>query len=195
MNETITHEQLEGDRATVLGFWVYLMTDLVLFASLFATYMVLRGNTFGGPGAHELFDLSFAFTETLILLLSSFCAGIALIAAAKERTGETIGWLVATGLLGALFVWLEVSEFVSLIHDGHGPQASGFLSAYFALVGTHGLHVMLGLLWLAVLVGALVRTGLTRGIARKLALLAVFWHFLDIVWICIFALVYLFAGL
>lgn len=195
MSHSLTTEQLHKDRAMVLGFWVYLMTDLVLFASLFATYMVLRGNTFGGPGASELFDLGFAFKETLILLASSFCAGIALVAASYERVRETLAWLGATALLGVAFLWFEVSEFVALVSEGHGPQASGFLSGYFALVGTHGLHVTLGLVWMGVLAYALIREGIVRHTARKLALLTIFWHFLDIVWIFIFALVYLFAGL
>lgn len=179
----------------LIGFWVYLMTDLVLFASLFATFMVLRGNTFGGPGGKELFDVGFALKETLILLFSSFVSGLALVSAGSGKVRETLGWLLAAGALGAWFVYLEVSEFVMLAATGNGPERSAFLSSYFTLVGTHGLHVTLGILWMAILAVALAKRGLIRSNLRKLALLTVFWHFLDIVWIFIFTIVYLFGAL
>jgi cytochrome o ubiquinol oxidase subunit 3 len=191
MNETITTHEIEQDRATILGFWLYLMTDLVLFASLFATFMVLRGNTFGGVSGREIFDLPFALKETLILLASSFTVGVSLIAAAGGKTRETLGWLSVTAFLGLWFIVLEVGEFTSLIALGHGPDASGFLSAYFTLVGTHGFHVVLGLVWMAAVMLRIAQVGLNRHTARKLALLATFWHFLDIVWIFIFTIVYL----
>ncbi len=195
MNETLTHEQLNADRATVLGFWVYLMTDLVLFASLFAAFMVLRDNTFGGPSGKDLFDLPFALQETVILLMSSFLSGIALVLAAQGKAAQTVRWLAAAGFFGAWFVFLEVSEFAALAAAGHGPQASAFLSSYFTLVGTHGLHVTIGLVWMIALFVALQRRGLTRHMLRKLALFTIFWHFLDIVWIFIFTIVYLFGML
>lgn len=195
MNETLTREQLNADRATVLGFWVYLMTDLILFGSLFAAFMVLRDNTFGGPSGKDLFDLSFALKETMILLMSSFLVGIALILAAQGKAAQTVRWLAAAGFFGAWFVVREVSEFASLVAAGHGPDASAFLSSYFALVGTHGLHVTIGLVWMIALFVGVQRRGLSRHMLRKMALLTIFWHFLDIVWIFIFTIVYLFGAL
>jgi cytochrome o ubiquinol oxidase subunit 3 len=191
MNKSITAHEIEQDKATILGFWLYLMTDLVLFAALFATFLVLRGNTFGGVSGREIFDLPFALKETLILLASSFSVGIALLAAAGDKTREALGWLAATALLGVWFIALEVGEFAALIAEGHGPDASGFLSSYFTLVGTHGFHVMVGLIWMCALMFKIAQVGFTRHTARKLALLATFWHFLDIVWIFIFTIVYL----
>jgi len=195
MNDTLTHEQLNADRASVLGFWVYLMTDLVLFASLFATFMVLRDNTYGGVSGKDIFDLSFALKETIILLMGSFLSGIALVLAAQDKIAQTLRWIAAAGFFGAWFITLEISEFASLITDGHGPDASAFLSSYFTLVGTHGLHVTIGLVWLVALFVAIQRRGLTRPMLRKMALLTIFWHFLDIVWIFIFTIVYLFGAL
>lgn len=189
----VTPHEIGEDRITLLGFWVYLMTDLVLFASLFATYMVLRTHTAGGPSGADIFDLPFAFKETLVLLASSFTAGIALTMAASGRVQASLSWLGATGLLGTAFVILEVAEFLALVAHGNGPGASAFLSAYFTLVGTHGLHVTLGLAWMCALAIAICRKGLVRGNLRRLALLAMFWHFLDIVWIFIFTIVYLMA--
>ena len=195
MNDTLTHEQLNADRASVLGFWVYLMTDLVLFASLFATFMVLRDNTYGGVSGKDIFDLSFALKETIILLMGSFLSGIALVLAAQDKIAQTLRWIAAAGFFGAWFITLEISEFASLITEGHGPDASAFLSSYFTLVGTHGLHVTIGLVWLVALFVAIQRRGLTRPMLRKMALLTIFWHFLDIVWIFIFTIVYLFGAL
>lgn len=178
------------DSTTVLGFWTYLMTDSVLFASLFATYAVLRGSTYGGAGT-EIFDAPFVLVETLLLLFSSFTCGLALLAARVQDKRHTLRWLSITGVLGALFVALEVYEFAKLIMEGHGPQASAFLSSYFTLVGTHGLHVTAGLLWLAALALAIARTGLHRHNLRKLVLFAIFWHFLDLIWIFVFTIVYM----
>lgn len=195
MNEHLAEHEIREDRATVLGFWIYLMTDLVLFASLFATFMVLRGNTYGGPTGKDLFDLSFALKETMLLLVSSFVAGVALIAASQGRVRETLSWLAGAAFLGAYFVALEVGEFATLISEGHGPDQSAFLSSYFTLVGTHGFHVCVGLIWMLVVAWKLIADGLTRHTVRKLALLTIFWHFLDIVWIFIFSVVYLFSAL
>jgi cytochrome o ubiquinol oxidase subunit 3 len=181
------------DSVTVFGFFTYLMTDLVLFAALFAVYAVMRSGTFGGPTPQELFDAPFALLETLVLLSSSFTAGLALLAARRERVGATIAALCATFALGATFIMLELSEFAKFIHLGDGPSRSAFLSSFFTLVGTHGLHVSLGLLWLLALIVALLARGFTRSSMRKLALFSLFWHFLDIVWIFIFTIVYLFG--
>ena len=180
------------DSNTFLGFWLYLMTDLVLFASLFAVYAVLRANTFGGPGTN-LFDLPFALTETLVLLTSSFTCGLALLSARGGKAGATIAALGATLALGASFIYLELSEFIRFIAEGNGPARSGFLSSYFTLVGTHGLHVTIGLLWMLALALVLMMRGLSEDNVRKLALLTLFWHFLDLVWIFIFTVVYLFG--
>lgn len=174
-----------------LGFWIYLMTDCILFASLFATYVVLRENTYGGPGGGELFDLPFVLIETLILLTSSFVCGLAVLAARAGKKTQVIGWLIATFVLGAAFLLLEISEFAKLASEGHSWQASAFLSAFFTLVGTHGAHILIGLLWLGVMVWQIIRVGFTAGTIRRLTLFSLFWHFLDVIWIFIFTIVYL----
>lgn len=176
---------------TLFGFWVYLMTDCVLFASLFATFAVLRGNTFGGPSGAQLFSLPYALTETLILLSSSFTVGLALLALQGRRTRQVLVLLAVTFALGAAFLGLELSEFHKLAHEGNSWQRSGFLSAFFTLVGTHGLHITTGLLWMGVMMAQVVRRGLTEPVRRRLTMLGLFWHFLDVIWIFIFSIVYL----
>jgi cytochrome o ubiquinol oxidase subunit 3 len=175
------------------GFWVYLMSDCVLFAALFAAYAVLHTATFGSPAASDLFSLPFVLTETLILLTSSFTCGLALLAFEKRVKGAVTLALVTTLFLGLAFVAMELYEFHSLLIDGHGPSTNAFLSSFFTLVGTHGLHVTLGSLWLIVLLAHLAYRGLTEGVGRKLACFALFWHFLDIIWIFIFTFIYLFG--
>jgi len=167
------------------------MTDCVLFATLFATYAVLHNNTFGGPPAGELFSLPFVLAETLILLTSSFTAGLALLAAQRSDKKQVIGWLIVTFALGAAFLGMELNEFANLVHEGNSWQRSGFLSAFFTLVGTHGLHITVGLLWLVALIIQLVRKGFTASTLQRLTMFGMFWHFLDIVWIFIFTMVYL----
>lgn len=189
-DQAITNPTHHVDK-TVFGFWVYLMTDLVMFAALFATYAVLRGNTFGGPGGEQLFSLPLALTETLILLTSSFTCGLASIAAQREDKKQIFIWFGATFILGLAFLGLELSEFSRLIADGHSWTGSAFLSSFFALVGTHGLHIAVGLLWIAVAMAMVWSRGLTAAVRNKLTRLALFWHFLDIVWIFIFTIVYL----
>lgn len=174
-----------------LGFWLYLMTDCVLFACLFATYAVLQHNTFGGPGASQLFDTGYAMAETLILLTSSYTAGLAVLAARQSRPRAVAVWLVLTFGLGAAFLGLELTEFIKLSAEGNGWQRSGFLSAFFTLVGTHGLHITSGLVWLACLAPGLVRYGITPLNLKRLGLFSMFWHFLDVIWIFIFTFVYL----
>ncbi len=188
---SIAEQDLKKDQTTFFGFWIYLMTDLLLFASLFAVYGVLRANTFGGPSGADIFSAPFVLTETLILLTSSFTMGLTMMAARANRKPLVLAALAATGLLGLSFVSLELSEFIKLIAAGHGPQQSAFLSAYFTLVGTHGLHVMIGLAWLLALGISIGVRGLTRPNMRKLLLFSMFWHFLDLVWIFLFTLVYL----
>jgi cytochrome o ubiquinol oxidase subunit 3 len=181
----------ELDAKMSFGFWVYLMTDLVLFATLFATYAVLRNNTFGGATGAELFSMPFVLTETILLLTSSFTCGLAMLAAHKEDKVMTLAWFAITFVLGATFLGMEISEFAKLIHEGNGPQHSAFLSSYFTLVGTHGLHIAVGLLWILTMLIQLIRHGFTALNLRALTLVSLFWHFLDIVWIFIFTIVYL----
>ncbi len=189
------HVAEETSHRATLGFWIYLMNDCLLFASLFATYAVLRGATAGGPTPAELFSLPLVFAQTLLLLTSSFTAGLALLAAQKGNTNMVMTALGATLFLGLSFLALELSEFRHLVLEGYGPDRSAFLSAFFALVGTHGLHVAAGSLWILVMLAHLARKGLTAITHRRLLCFALFWHFLDIVWIFVFTVVYLFGML
>lgn len=173
------------------GFWVYLMTDCVLFAALFATYAVLHNNTFGGPGARELFSLPYVLVETLLLLTSSFTCGLGLLAARRGDKQQVLMWFGITFLLGLSFLTMEVTEFSHLAHEGNSWHRSGFLSSYFTLVGTHGVHIATGLLWMLVMLGRVLQGGLSKSTLRRLTLLSLFWHFLDVVWIFIFTIVYL----
>jgi len=175
------------------GFWVYIMSDCLLFASLFATYAVLNGATFGGPTPAELFSLKFALIQTIILLTSSFTMGLALLAAYRKNQWLSLGALAATLVLGTAFLALELVEFRTLYLEGHSWQASAFLSSFFALVGTHGFHVFLGSIWMILLMARTAIMGITPSNMRKLLCLGIFWHFLDVVWIFIFTFVYLFG--
>jgi cytochrome o ubiquinol oxidase subunit 3 len=184
-------EEAQQSDTKYLGFWIYLMTDCILFASLFATYIVLRANTYGGPGGGELFDMPFVLLETLVLLTSSFVCGLAVLAARGGRKQHALLWLGATFVLGAIFLTLELTEFAKLAGEGHSWSVSAFLSAFFTLIGTHGLHIAIGLLWLLVVVWQIARRGFTPGVTRRLTLFSLFWHFLDVIWIFIFTIVYL----
>ncbi len=186
------HEAAATDR-TMFGFWVYLMTDLLMFAVLFAVFAVLRNNTMGGPTGADLFSPVLALAGTLILLTSSFTAGIGMIAARRGNINQVFLWFGITFLLGLAFLGLEVYEFAEFIHEGHTMTVNAFLSSFFVLVGTHGLHILSGLLWLGIILAFVVKRGLSKSNVRKLALLSLFWHFLDIVWIFIFTVVYLMA--
>lgn len=186
----INHEQAANERV-MFGFWVYLMTDLLMFAVLFAVYSVLHSSTAGGPGARELFGLPLALQETLILLTSSFTCGIGMIAARRGQKPQTLIWFAITFALGLAFLTLELKEFAEFIHEGHTWRSSAFLSSFFTLVGTHGLHITSGLLWMVITMIFVVKRGLDHHLVRKLSLLSLFWHFLDIVWIFIFTIVYL----
>ena len=179
------------ENGTLLGFWIYLMSDCLIFASLFATYAVLGRNYAGGPTGAELFDLSLIAVNTGFLLLSSITFGFAMISAQAKKTGATIAWMAITGLLGLCFLSLEIYEFLHLIHEGAGPSRSGFLTAFFSLVGTHGLHVLFGTVWLVTLIIQLKKHGMTGENFRRLQCLSLFWHFLDVVWIFVFTFVYL----
>jgi len=176
---------------TVFGFWIYILSDCFLFASLFATYAVLHNNTFGGPGGDVLFNLPFVLAETLILLTSSFTAGLAILAAHQGKKAQVLAWIGVTLLLGLSFLGLELSEFAKFVTEGNDWQTSGFLSAFFTLVGTHGLHVAGGSLWMIVMMVQIWKKGLTEGLMNRLIRWSLFWHFLDVVWIFIFTFVYL----
>lgn len=185
----------DADNKSIFGFWVYLMTDCILFATLFATYAVLHNNTFGGPSAGDLFSMPFVLTETMLLLVSSFTCGLAMLALRGQQKGLMIWWFAVTFLLGAAFLGMELYEFSHLIHDGDSWRRSGFLSAFFTLVGTHGLHITVGLLWIGVMIFRVVRDGITCANIRRLTMLSLFWHFLDVVWIFIFTFVYLMGAM
>ncbi len=186
---------LKGDHhpqnGTLLGFWIYLMSDCLIFACLFATYAVLGKNYAGGPTGADLFDLKLVAVNTAMLLLSSITYGFAMISMLKKKKGGVLGWLAITGLFGAAFVGIELYEFRHLIHEGAGPQTSAFLTSFFALVSTHGLHVTFGIVWLIVLMTQVGKLGLTPANNRRLICLSMFWHFLDVVWIGVFTFVYL----
>jgi cytochrome o ubiquinol oxidase subunit 3 len=173
------------------GFWLYLMSDAIIFALLFATYVVMAPNHAGGPTGKTLFNLSRTFAETMLLLCSSVTFGFATVAVRLGRPPVVLGWLGATFVLGAGFVALEISEFTGMYEQGAGPQRSGFLSAFVTLVGTHGLHVTMGLTWILILTIQMLAKGLSEPVASRLFRLGLFWHFLDIVWIGIFSIVYL----
>lgn len=173
------------------GFWIYLMSDLVIFSVLFATFVVLGKNYAGGAGPKDLFNLPFVFVETMLLLISSVTYGFGMIAMQNNNKKGVMTGLVVTALLGLGFIGMELFEFYEMIIQGHGPDKSGFLSAFFTLVGTHGLHVLFGLLWMVVMIIQLTKQGITEGVRSRLTLLSLFWHFLDIVWVGVFTVVYL----
>lgn len=176
---------------TLLGFWIYLMSDALIFATLFATFGVLSSNFAGGPTPRELFDLGLVALNTAILLVSALTCGLAMISMQAGRLGAVRLWLAVTGLLGAAFVGIELYEFGNLISEGATPQRSGYLSGFFTLVGTHGLHVTFGVVWIAVMLIQLGQRGLHADNRRRLLCLSMFWHFLDVIWIGVFTFVYL----
>jgi cytochrome o ubiquinol oxidase subunit 3 len=173
------------------GFWIFLLSDIVMFSAFFASYAVLSGNTNGGPSGRTIFDLRNVGVETAFLLLSSFSCGMASIAASVRSKPGFYVMMVVTFLLGAGFITLEVREFVSLIQAGDGPSRSAFLSAFFALVGCHGLHVSAGLLWLLTMIAQVFAKGFRPEILRRILCFSLFWHALDIIWVAVFTVVYL----
>lgn len=179
------------ENGTMLGFWLYLMSDCLIFAVLFAMYGVLGGNYAAGPGPKDLFDLELVALNTSMLLFSSITYGFAMLEMARDRKQATLVWLGITGLFGLAFLGIELYEFHHLIEEGAGPQRSAFLSSFFTLVGTHGLHVTFGIVWLVTLMLQVGRGGLTLENRRRLSCLSLFWHFLDVVWIGVFTFVYL----
>ncbi len=173
------------------GFWLYLMSDAIIFSLLFATYAVMARNNAGGPTANTLFSLPNAFAETMLLLFSSITFGLATLAMKSGEKQRMLAWLLVTFLLGLGFVGLEIREFHGMVRAGAGPDRSGFLSAFFTLVGTHGLHVTFGLIWILIMTSPVVIKGLTVPVTSRFLRLGLFWHFLDIIWIGIFSIVYL----
>lgn len=189
-------EAIERDNKALFGFWVYIMTDCALFAALFATYAVIHRNTFTGPAGYQIFDMPYVLAETLILLTSSFCCGLATLSLQNMKYKKVLFYFFLTFILGASFLTLELREFHHLAVIGDSWRRSGFLSSYFTLVGTHGLHITVGLLWMAVMMVRVLKSKkLTRQNVRRLKQLAIFWHFLDVIWIFIFTIVYLFGAL
>ena len=176
---------------TIFGFWVYLLTDFILFATLFASYAVLRNSTFGGPSGKELFDMPLAFVQTIVLLLASFTAGIGGAYAHRRKKWGAIFFFALTFILGAAFLYKEYIEFAQLIRDGYSWKANAFLSSFFTLVGTHGIHVVFGLLWTIVLVLPVCIQGISTTNVRRLTCLKMFWQFLNVTWVLIFTFVYL----
>jgi cytochrome o ubiquinol oxidase subunit 3 len=184
-------EEHHPEGSTMLGFWMYIMSDCLIFAVLFATYAVVGRNYAAGPSPADLFELPLVAVNTTMLLLSSITYGFAVLQMQKQNVGATLKWLAVTGMFGAIFVGLELYEFVNLILEGAGPQRSAFLSAFFTLVGTHGLHVTFGIIWMITLMIQVRQHGLIVENRRRLLCLSMFWHFLDVVWIGVFSFVYL----
>lgn len=182
--------EMEHVDTKVFGFWVYLMTDLVIFAALFACFIVLHENTFNGPTARDLFNLPSVLAETLILLTSSFTCSLGMFAVHHRIKNWAIIWFIVTFLLGVSFLYIEISEFVDFVDKGASWQRSAFLSSFFTLVGTHGLHISVGLLWMVVMMFRIALRPLSEHSISRIFRMALFWHFLDLVWIFIFTVVY-----
>ena len=198
MNTTLaedTHAHHFDGSKNVFGFWIYIMTDCILFATLFAVYAVFHTHTFGGPHAKELFSLPFVLTETMFLLTSSFTMGLATLARNSAKQSKVTCWLWVTFLLGCSFIVMETNEFYHLYLEGHTWATSAFLSSFFTLVATHGLHVTAGLIWMLSIITQINKHKMTPLTKTKLTCLGLFWHFLDIVWIFVFSIVYLMGAI
>jgi cytochrome o ubiquinol oxidase subunit 3 len=205
MSESVVHLRASpvplserGPAATVVvvgfGFWLFLLSDIVMFAAFFASYAVLSVETAGGPSGRDLFDHGRVLIETGCLLASSVACGLMNMSLQGRNRREIIGWSFVTLLLGCVFVAIEVAEFADMVNAGAGPTRSAFLSSFFALVGLHGLHVSLGILWLVVMIAQVATLGLSEAVMRRMLCFSLFWHALDIVWIAVFTIVYLGAG-
>lgn len=194
MTQTITHHtehHHDADAIDIFGFWIYILSDCILFSALFAAFAVLHTSVYGGPALKELFDLNYVLAETIVLLLSSFTYGLAILALYKNKLKSILFWMIITFLFGATFVGMEINEFINLYQEGHSWQSSASLSSFFTLVGTHGLHVSMGLLWMLIIMAQLSLSGITQTMRKRLTYLGLFWAFLDIVWIFVFTIVYL----
>lgn len=191
----LANQKANDASKTIFGFWVYLMTDCVLFAGLFASYAVLHNNTFGGPDAKELFSLPYVLTETMILLISSYTCGLAILAVKRNAKTAAMWLLALTFCLGLAFLTMELTEFRHLIQEGNSWRRSGFLSSYFTLVGIHGIHITIGLIWIGVMITKIRKFSLNEVNVKRLSMMSLFWHFLDVIWIFIFTIVYLMGAL
>lgn len=195
MKQTMTYQQHNMDAINIFGFWIYILSDCILFATIFATYAVLYTNIYGGISIKDLTNLPYIFVETIVLLMSSFTCGLAILASYKNNTKQLLIGLLITFLLGLIFVSMEIIEFINFYLEGHSWQKSAALSAFFTLVGTHGFHVLMGLLWIVVMILQLLKFGLTSFMKKRLAYFGLFWAFLDIVWIFVFTIVYLMGSI
>lgn len=192
---TLQHTHHNHDSTDIFGFWIYIMSDCILFATIFATFAVLHNNLYGGLPLGQLTNLSVVFTETITLLMSSFTYGLAILALYLNKSKNVILWLLITCIFGLTFIYLEVNEFIHLYSIGQSWKSSAALSAFFTLVGTHGLHVTLGLLWMVVLIIQLCIFDITPVMKKRLTYLGLFWAFLDIIWIFVFTIVYLMGAI
>jgi len=195
--QALSHEDHhhDADAIDVFGFWIYILSDCVLFATLFATYAVLHNNTYGAPGIKQLVSLPYVLAETMFLLASSFTYGLAMLSLYKGKRDQVLSWLMITFVFGLAFIVMEVNEFIHLYMEGHSWHNSAALSAFFTLVGTHGFHVTMGLIWMVVLMVQLRKYKITTVMSKRLTYLGLFWHFLDIVWIFVFTIVYLMGAI
>lgn len=194
MTHTIAHHH-DQEAKDVFGFWLYILSDCILFSILFAMFAVLRTSVYGGPGVKELTNMPYILGETMLLLTSSFTYGMAILSLYKNKPVNVMAWLGLTFLLGLSFVGMEVNEFIHINLDGFSWQTSAALSGFFSLVGTHGLHVTIGLVWMLVLMLQLTTFGITPVMKKRLTYLGLFWTFLDIVWIFVFTIVYLMGAI
>lgn len=189
------HEHHDSNGTDVFGFWLYILTDCILFGSLFATFVVMNQPGAYGPALKQFIDLPYVFMETMFLLGSNFTFGLAMISLYKRNAFMSKLWLILTFILGLGFVWMEVAEFIHLCHENFCPQTSGLASAFFALVGTHGLHVSVGLLWILIMIFQIGKFKINEHTERRMVMLGIFWNFLDIVWIFLFSTVYLLGAM
>ncbi|UVK77959.1 MAG: cytochrome bo3 ubiquinol oxidase subunit 3 [Sodalis sp. Fse] len=194
-NPRTKHSSHDVGAIKVFGFWIYLMSDCILFATLFATYAVLSNNVANGPSGKDIFELPFVLVETFFLLFSSITYGMTILAMNRGNKAQVNTWLGLTSLFGLCFICMELYEFYHLISKGYGPNHSAFLSSFFTLVATHGLHVTSGFIWILVMMMHISRRGLTSINQIRLKCLSLFWHFLDVIWICVFTVVYLMGAL
>ncbi|PWU66792.1 MULTISPECIES: cytochrome aa3 quinol oxidase subunit III [Gracilibacillus] len=189
--ETPLEYKSQQSQMNILGFWIFLGAEIVLFSTLFASYFVLEHNTAGGPAGQDIFVLKDVLIETFLLLTSSFTSGLAIHAMRNHDKKGLLTWMIVTLLLGAGFLYFEINEFLHFIHEGATIQTSGFTAGLFTLLGTHGAHVTFGIIWISLLLVQLVRRGITEKTSSKLFIASLYWHFLDVVWIFIFTFVYL----